>query len=423
MLTRPDPTNGDGATAIFWLNGPAGAGKTAIARSLAEHCDSLSQLAGAFFFWRTSGSDADERGLIPTLAYQLLLAIPQLRPLVEDIVNRDPALFTKSLKHQLQSLILGPLIEMKRQNPGVDVHSLPRLIIIDGLDECAGLSTRDVQTRSHQLVLEVLQLMASQQTVFPFRILIVSRKEQHIQNFFSTPSIQALVFHLVLDESFSPDQDIELYVTHEFSWIKENHPDRQFLPSGWPSAELICMIVHHSSGHFIYAATVMKYLRTRRYSPSESLDPILGPATFPDNSLTAFRRLDDLYHQILSSATNVRPAMWAIAFQLVHTTTLASGNTLSLPITEIEKAISFPSGSFHHSLLELSSLIDFSETPFFSIKFHHSSLIDFFTDKQRARNRYVSIQACAEYFALLDLTQFSKAECTYIFLLRLIQKC
>ncbi|TEB20194.1 hypothetical protein FA13DRAFT_1645330 [Coprinellus micaceus] len=40
---------------IMWLSGPAGAGKTAIAGSVAETCEDMGLLAGSFFFRHSQG--------------------------------------------------------------------------------------------------------------------------------------------------------------------------------------------------------------------------------------------------------------------------------------------------------------------------------------------------------------------------------
>ncbi|KAJ7730303.1 hypothetical protein B0H16DRAFT_1733821 [Mycena metata] len=60
-----------GAPSVMWLYGPAGAGKSAIAQTMAEKWAQRKTLAAAFFFarWRTGGSSG--KTLFPTVAYQL----------------------------------------------------------------------------------------------------------------------------------------------------------------------------------------------------------------------------------------------------------------------------------------------------------------------------------------------------------------
>ncbi|GLB42502.1 putative NACHT domain containing protein [Lyophyllum shimeji] len=56
------------STTVFWLHGPAGAGKSAIARTLADACAERKILAASFFFWRgRPGRDSIDR-LFTTIA-------------------------------------------------------------------------------------------------------------------------------------------------------------------------------------------------------------------------------------------------------------------------------------------------------------------------------------------------------------------
>ena len=58
------PENGD--TLVLWMYGPAGAGKSAIAQSIAELCEAL--LAAAFFFSRTSVGRNGSSRLVATIS-------------------------------------------------------------------------------------------------------------------------------------------------------------------------------------------------------------------------------------------------------------------------------------------------------------------------------------------------------------------
>ena len=73
---------------ILWLYGPAGAGKSAIAQTIAEKCDETGHLSASFFFSRTSPGRDDMNHLIPTLAYQLALLFPETRPFIARAVKQ-----------------------------------------------------------------------------------------------------------------------------------------------------------------------------------------------------------------------------------------------------------------------------------------------------------------------------------------------
>ena len=80
---------------FLWLYGPAGTGKSAIAQTIAELLESLELLAAAFFFSRNAAGRNDKTSLIPTLVYQLIMSIPEIRPHVLEAVIGDLALFSR----------------------------------------------------------------------------------------------------------------------------------------------------------------------------------------------------------------------------------------------------------------------------------------------------------------------------------------
>ncbi|KAF8990208.1 hypothetical protein BDQ17DRAFT_1224530, partial [Cyathus striatus] len=112
------------------------------------------------------------------------------------------------------------------------------LVIIDGLDEC-----KDLQVQSR--IITMIANIANHHSV-PLQFLIVSRPELKIRNTFSSTDCSIWI-KLVLDDHYKPDKDIETYLCSQFS-------------VNWPSQEDISTLVAKSSGQFIYASTVMKYI-------------------------------------------------------------------------------------------------------------------------------------------------------------------
>ncbi|KAF8159159.1 hypothetical protein B0H34DRAFT_796458 [Crassisporium funariophilum] len=82
---------------ILWLFGPAGAGKSAVAQTIAEMCQEAGLLLASFFFSRTIPTRNNDKRLIATIAYQIALAIPTTRPLIEAAIERDPVILSRSL--------------------------------------------------------------------------------------------------------------------------------------------------------------------------------------------------------------------------------------------------------------------------------------------------------------------------------------
>ena len=62
----------------------------------------------------------------------------------------------------------------------------------------------------------------------------------------------------------------------------------------WPCKGIIDLLVQRSSGQFIYATTVLKFLGADFCSPTKQLDLVLKPDP------TVFSESDKLYTQILS---------------------------------------------------------------------------------------------------------------------------
>ncbi|KAJ7262578.1 hypothetical protein C8J57DRAFT_1513577 [Mycena rebaudengoi] len=67
------------------------------------------------------------------------------------------------------------------------------------------------------------------------------------------------------------------------------------ISSPWCSPEVINYLVDKSSGYFIYAATVIKFIDDRNFRPTEQLEE-LQDASYPESPFSA---LDQLYTQIL----------------------------------------------------------------------------------------------------------------------------
>ncbi|KAF9060947.1 hypothetical protein BDP27DRAFT_1338871 [Rhodocollybia butyracea] len=98
---------------IIWLYGPAGAGKSAIAQTFAEACARNGTLVGSFFFWRTDASRNNPQMLFTTIAYQMAMSIPELRPKINTMVINDFLVPTSVIENQFNALILQPMLKAR----------------------------------------------------------------------------------------------------------------------------------------------------------------------------------------------------------------------------------------------------------------------------------------------------------------------
>jgi len=136
------------SSSILWLRGPAGHGKTALEFTIAEICRSEGLLIGSFFFSNRIANCSDGILLFATLAAQLIQAFPSTKRYIDKAIRNDPHIFEKALEAQMKALVVEPIQRIATMTRLIDavtfgLKSYPTLIVIDGLDECAGLDVQD----------------------------------------------------------------------------------------------------------------------------------------------------------------------------------------------------------------------------------------------------------------------------------------
>ena len=361
------------ASYFFWLYGPAGAGKTSILQAIAEFLCSPSgsdpNYGGSFFFSREKHGRDQGHFLFSTIAYQLALKVPGLRQRINRIMELDPTLHTKSMGVQLQKLIVDAF---KCLSP------LPQrsyLVIIDGLDEC-----HDKRTQQ-----SILQLLCESIRIhkLPLRFLVGSRPESHIRDCFDRESLYAITNRVVLDEKFHPGEDIRIFLRHGFAKICADNSIMSHMEQ-WPGEGIIDVLVQRSSGQFIYAATVLKFVGVDFCSPRKQLTLVLRPDP------SALSDLDQLYTQILS--------VYPSAVNIVEVLGIITASELDSPEV-IEDILGMEEGELKLVLSGLSSLTDGNGErlhkgviSYVIPPFAHASFRDYLFDSSRSGPFYVNSQ-------------------------------
>ncbi|KAF8156628.1 hypothetical protein B0H34DRAFT_709978 [Crassisporium funariophilum] len=370
---------------IMWLYGPAGAGKSAIAQSIAEECYALGTLAGSFFFSRTAPGRNDTSRLIPTLVYQLIMAVPEMRPHVDIALQHDPMVFDRSLEAQMETLIVKPLAEAFPEGYNYTTDLKARLIILDGLDECRG---HDAQ----RYILNVIH-GAFKRLSMQFRFLIASRPEQHIRDSFNMRELSASTTALPLDDTYEPDSDIRIFLESKFNDIKATHPYKFKISNDWPSASAIEKLIEKSSGQFIYASTVIKYVESPRHWPTKRLDIVLG-LKHPGRD-TPFAALDNLYTLIFDLVE--QPDDVLKVFSLII---LEQSLTVKMTVEFVEKLFSYDPGDLYDILIDLHSVLYIPSPDHANhvLRVFHASLGDFLMDRSRSGKYFIDK---GEAYALL----------------------
>ena len=365
----------DKTTRFMWIHGPVGAGKSSIEQTIAEMCHNVGILAASFFFSRNIAGRNDKSLLITTLAYQLTVSIPTIREHVGCILNDDPHLLSRSLEAQMVDLIINPLRRTITFQKAT-AKAQPYLVILDGLDECGDADAQ-------RYILRVL-LIAAELPNIPLIFLIASRPEQHLRDCFMGKTLGPLTTRLVLDDKYHPDSDIRIFLASKFQDIREVHPSRAHLPQSWPLKEDIDRLVEKSSGQFIYASTVMKFICSLRHWPPDRLAIIFG--IIPRGKSTPFAEMDALYLHILASADeNLPKALEIISFLL-----LFRHQRLHPTPSFVSSFFSYRRGELTLTLSDLHSIIAVPISPEDEIplSFYHASLGDCLLDRSRSGDNF-----------------------------------
>ncbi|KAF5322199.1 hypothetical protein D9619_000297 [Psilocybe cf. subviscida] len=354
---------------ILWLSGPAGGGKTAIVKTLTERSTDRGVRAISFYFFRGDSTRNGAQPVIPTLLYQLFQFYPRASEVVANILSTHPRALDGSLAEQFK--LISRLIPIIQQSSPANT---PVLLFVDGLDEC------DIEAEFSQadLIHTLSSLVMDKDS--PFRLLVASRPEARIRmalNRLSSPA-----HTIFLDEQYSPEKDIRVFVTAEFDGIKVLHPSAHLLEGDWPSPLDIEEIVRKSSGQFIYAATVMRYVSRPSTVPSLSLQQVQGIVPAGKNS--PFAHLDSIYTFILMQADDQEATREMLSITLLDTD-LARTNLLY-----------HYNSRYTHALIEscisqLSAIVELTEG--INIRLYHASLADFLVDKDRSGVYWVDVDA------------------------------
>ncbi|KIL61646.1 hypothetical protein M378DRAFT_847127 [Amanita muscaria Koide BX008] len=351
---------------ILWLHGPAGVGKSAIAQTISSSYD-RDKVGATFFFFRSDPIRNDGNRLFPTLAWQMALSVPTAKDLITSSLEDYPDLPRKAIEVQFDRLIAQPFLTISSDESASPTSI--RVIIIDGLDECS-----DVKLQQR-----ILKLIgnAVANSRFPLRFVISSRPEAHIEDFFAQFQYPTLQIDLANVEAAY--RDIKTYLTSEFARIAI---EQELDPKVWPGQRIIDTLVSKSSGQFVYASTVIKYVGAEYESAVERLNIILGLK--PSTGKSPFSELDALFREILQRQPDqdfLRDFLAISAACRALSEHLHEDRAMLLGLSE---------KGLCRKLRGMHSLLKFE--PFIDV--HHKSFLDFLDDPSRSGEYHVS-EHCA----------------------------
>jgi len=361
---------------IFWLNGIAGSGKSAIAQTVAKNASAASQLGASFFFTRAEAQLRSANALFSSLAYQLAHFNPHLRSQIASGLEAVPHAGHQGIQSQFYDLFLRPLSLSPDQ-------TTPFLIVLDAVDECEELGGE-----------EVLKLLVNNIQRLPsvIKIFISSRPEPHIRSLFEKMLDRSHVITVYLQEipRIVVQQDIRCFLRTRLSTVPDEFPEAQ-----WELTPVhLNILVNKCDSLFIIAATIVNFIKDRRArDPCKRLAMVLHQASVDRSSLpppasapsVPLRELDTCYNQVLRQSLPKN----TITQDLISRFSFVVGTLVvlltPLPLSELGRLLRIDTTQILAALEFLHSVISIPvqkayHTP---IRFYHQSFPEFLTDPTR----------------------------------------
>lgn len=397
---------------IMWLRGAAGAGKSAIAQTIAELCHEEHLLLASFFFGRSDPTRNHGRSLIATIAYQICSISPSVRGRITRTIEDDPLIFSQSLFTQISVLVVQPLQDLFQAGQ-FSGPTARRFIVIDGLDECL-----DVRVQCN--ILDTI-LKAIHQLHVPLIFLIASRSEPDISAAFHGKEMMGILTEISLDDLYLKDinEDIELFLRDTFKEIVDTHRFKKSIPTPWPAEEVIQRLVRKSSGQFIYAATVAKYVQSNRHRPDHRLEVVLSLR--PARTDRPFAELDALYTQIFISVEDIDRVLDVLTFYIQYNLRNANlddsrFDSSGINVEAVETILALDHGDIQLLFCDLGSVVALVEVygnGREELRLLHASLTDFLLDPSRSNQFHVDIASkCTMYVRRC----IQHLQCAYIYI-------
>ena len=213
------------------------------------------------------------------------------------------------------------------------------------------------------------------------KFFITGRPEPRIRSGFRLPLLEPLtqIFLLHGVDSSNINNDIRLYLTQRLTTIAKQRSDLD-LSNPWPQDNEIEALTEKSSGLFIFASTLVRFITSEYHEPNKRLQLVLskGSGTTHEGQTG----IDSLYSQVLSHAflnlhepvffANVRDVLGAI---ILAFTPLSRG--------ELSSILCLPVSTIQTTLRHLHSVILVPDDKTKEIHVFHKSFPDFLQNLRR----------------------------------------
>ncbi|KAF8702671.1 WD40 repeat-like protein, partial [Rhizoctonia solani] len=339
---------------LMWISGQVGMGKTAIATSLCQRLHNAQTLAGSFFC-RHDGESNNPLQLFNNLIHAIAIRCAPYALEVTKAIRLDRGLCTSHLGIRYEYLVKRPLQRLSSLS-----ISAPLVLVIDGLDQC-GSDKDSLGT------LEKLDEMS--RLVSWLKVVVTARPVITIQEYFENNCLHKSVLHL---QDYDASPDIRAYIEDQFAALARKER--------WAEGA-IDRLHSMSCGVFLWASTVVEYIRSSRISSLPRLKKILNNQRSP---VTEY--FDTLYASTLGAAIEndedeVKEALLRCVGAIIA---ISEREPLAMPDLEYLMIVA---GSVDRLILEqivksLGPLLHTKDDN--RIRFYHPSFKDFITTPSRS---------------------------------------
>ncbi|KAG6905460.1 hypothetical protein DXG01_002547 [Tephrocybe rancida] len=292
---------------VYWLTGPAGIGKTTIAKTICELVDDRENGEIANWsmyhgfstilkfplvsFFCSRQLDSGESGLlVSTLCRRLCDHSSSYAACLAEALEKDSELAHGNLKIQLKHMLIQPWEASASERVGLP----PLIVVVDALDE---------NQSGSEFLQHLLQAVAATE-LRGLKFFVTSREDEQISRLCNTLP-QGTVLHLQDIQKQIVQDDIGLYLTQSLPGFHSNTSYRELLET----------LKERSDGLFIYAATVVKMVTANDATVTEQVDLLQGIIDWSDSP-----QLGDLYCQIVKDAVGRhKSCVQASRLKVLHT--------------------------------------------------------------------------------------------------------
>jgi tRNA A37 threonylcarbamoyladenosine biosynthesis protein TsaE len=367
---------------VFWLSGTAGTGKTTIAKTFCDDVAREGFMISSFFISRQDKARQDLCNIVRSLAYDLAIYDWFRAQAIWKELISNPHLLSLSIPVQVARLLSKP--------SGLEHNDdSPIIIIIDALDES---TEKDDGHGQEERLVPLLVSALKHQSV---KILVTSRNEQYISNYMSGIHHDSLQLHDI--EKSDASKDMRSFYETGFRQLVAS---RGLELVDWPSPEVLDILVERTGYLFVYAATIMTFVRDDREDPVRQLESILNyQRATTEEDTGVFDQLDNLYtHIILAVVMRKGTVDHRRRDRIKLLVGIIAVLQRPLPFLSIVTIImahnkNYSKHALRTDLEALSSVIPIPPTDVDPVQIFHPSFHEFIQDQNRCRHHNLHVSS------------------------------